>query len=469
MIFCSGLALRAWAIPHLHHVYFDEFVHLNIAENIYYHNEFCITMKGGFDQIEAYDLSAWPPGYHCALAFFYSLFGETSKTAFYLSVTLGSCSIMLFFLLAYLIFKKDIPALLCTFLFSIIPVFLKYSASAAICATSLFFNLLALLAFLFYANLKNLKTIFLLLVALIVSVYIRPENFIIMLLVLNYLAHGKKASSYFICVIFLVLFLLPFFLQIVTIFLYMPPCGWNEGLLTHLSNFKNNFSDNLMFWFSLFHPVSYSILAMFGYVSFKKIQPKISSFLTTWFVIFFLFYSTYHVGNFINCPDSDRYTANLYIPLTIFAGWGLHKLVNLFKRKKNLIFLFAVLFCSIDILSPLKFSLKRTFMRDVYAEYNFILKCRDSVPNNLYVVTYNPAIIISVMRKKAVSMNTFFQINPLPEKIVLFKDYWWSQNITDFYKFEIELKKYYAYKKILCTETFDSEIFTFILMEKHKT
>jgi len=473
LIILLGFIVRMWFIPHIHHVYFDEFEHINIAENMMYHGKFFVTLKGTDEICEGYSrLQLWPPGYHTLLGLIFSIFGNSESVAYNLSVVIGSLSMLVIFLIVYLLFNNQSIALYSTFLFNLIPIHLKYSGASELGIASLFFMLLTILTSLIYLKFKNIKSLLLLTSIIAFTAYIRPENSILLLLILFFviimdIKNFNRTKLYFHTILFislLFLLLIPYFLHIIYLGMFvLPPPGWDENLISRLVNLKKHLFGNLAFWFSNYHPLSFTVTAIYGILCLVKKNKKVVLFFSIWFVAFLLLYSSYHIGNFL-VSDTDRYTLNLYISLIIFSGVGIYEFINLVNFKRIVLCL-VIAYLLIDVVSPLRLGLNRTLSRDVYKEYQFILSNKERIAGDIYVISYIPAAIISTIHKKAISPHIFVEIKQIPKEVILFKDYWWYQNDLNLNMIEEKLRKIYDFE-LLSQERFsDDKCFSFIKLK----
>lgn len=473
-IILIGFALRMWFIPHMHHVYSDEFEHINIAENMLYQGKFFVTLKGTSQITQIYRLEFWQPGYHSILASVFSIFGNSEQVAYNLSALIGTVSILIIFLIAYLLFNNRNIALFCAFLFNIIPVHLKYSGASELSITSLFFTLSTLLASLVYLRFINTKSLLLLISTLVFTIYVRPENGILLFLIPLFLIMNLDAKKtgkriihghIFLFVSLVFLFLVPYFTHLYLGLFVMPPLGWADSLSGRMINLKKHLLDNLVFWFSSFHPLSFTIAAIFSVPFLVKKNKKIFIFFSVWFIVFLLLYSQYHIGSFLNYADGDRYSLNLYISLVLFAGFGIFEFINLFKFKKTIL-IFVLGYIFIEIFSPLKFGLNRTFSRNVYKEYRFILDNKEVIPDDVYVIAFVPSTVISSIHKMAMTPFILIEMDQMPEEVILFKDHWWYKKREYSDMVEDRLKKVYDFEILRRKKIPGAEDFYFIRLNK---
>ena len=480
-ILLIGFGMRMWFVPHTHHVYFDEFEHINIAENMSYGGKFAVCAKGTDKLCESYQFPNWPCGYHTILALVFSVFGNSEAAAYNLSAVIGTISILILFLMAYLLFNSQGIALGCAFLFSLIPAQLKYSGASSMDITSLFFVLLSFVSLLAYLRISDIKSLLLFIAVLAFTVYVRPENGIFPLFMLCFsiifvnkgsFKDAKKIymhSLLFSTLLFLLL--LPYFMHIYFGIYLMPPPGWSEGWGERLFNLREHLFGNIKFWFGNFHPLSFTVLAVFGFLRLMKDGKKKALFFLAWFSVFLLFYSFYHIGDFSGGADGDRYTLVLYVSIVLYAGFGLFHVFKLVKFNQAVMFIIPALIF-FEIFSPLKLGLQRTLNRDIYKEYRFILGNKDLIADDTYVITYNAAAIISSIHKKAVTPYVFNLMAEPPEEAVLFKDFWWYERIFDSRLLESRLKEKYKFTPLSEENTQDDKRFYFFklkLKESPKT
>ncbi|MFH1691157.1 MAG: DUF6541 family protein [Candidatus Omnitrophota bacterium] len=485
IIMCFGLILRVWLVPHMHHIYFDEFEHINIAENMMNYGKYFVTLEGGSGFYESYKFEFWPPGYHSLLAGTFFLFGSSTDVAFNFSAIMGGFSILVMFVAVFSLLGRQTIALYAAFLLSILPIHLKYSGSASPEITSLCFIIIGLIACLNHIRNPGQKSLNFAIISIAVIAYMRPENglFVILLLLLlffggNFFAPRSNDQRFFQCpkntkicsncfkaLGLLFVLLVPYVVHIFGIGIFvLPSPGWNQTLLEHLSAIKINAIDNIFYFFFDTYPVSVTILAILGASHLYKKHRPIFVYFIIWFFVTIAFFSLYHIGNFMFNPDSDRYALTPSIAIIIFAGFGLYELIAIFNKKKIIIFL---LFLSVltDGYACLGFSLFRTFERDVYQEYQFILKNQKIIPDDLYCISFVPATIISSIHKKAVAPFLFMENEDLPREIILFKDEWWYVHDFNQDRIEKRLREQYEFKPITELITPENKKYTFFKLK----
>lgn len=457
-----GLIIRLWGVAHIHHVYHDEFEHLSIAENMHFDQKYSVTIQGTYNQPEKTRMETWPPAYHTLLALSYNIFGACEKTAFQTTAAIGIFSIFLIFLFAYALFKNETVALCSAFILTFTPIHLKYCGSTATDIASFTLIMFSLLAAAFYVKYAKMKTLLLLIMTLSFAVYARPENGILLFLIPLFIvlfSHRtdftrKKIITHIAFGSLLLTILLSFFFLQVFYYGYFTihDAGWVDNLPTRLLILRKNLPRNISFWFGARHPLSVTLLAIFGLYKLRT-EKKIIFFLTLWFCAFLAIYSIFKTGCFGSSAsgETDRHALNLYIPVILSAAYGIHALSSRWRKNTiRTISIFSLLllcvFCNSFL--PLDTALSITLNEERHQEYVFILNNKNIIPDDVYVISYNPNIIISTIHKKAISPSLFLNLPHKPEKVMLFQDYWYHRNKKESLILDHFLMKNYDIKVI---------------------
>jgi 4-amino-4-deoxy-L-arabinose transferase-like glycosyltransferase len=454
LIFLMCFIFRAYAIPHAHHVYYDEFVYQNIAENIYYHNIASGTSIGGKHHIEALSVPVRPNGYPMALSFAFKLLGDSEEAVFLVNIFLGALSVVLIFWIAYFISNSNLAiAFWSSVVFNFLPVHIKYSTSGNVDIMALFFVLLSLWVILLYLKKKRIYLLYVSIPITAYAAYLRPENIIfglLLFIVFFFLAATKKIRNkeLILLICFMLLLIAPFLIK----FPFMISREQiNSGRhFFSLEHFNKNSLLNLRYLFDFrFHSMVSTLFFIAGGMTLFFREKKIWLFLISWFLLFYCITSSYFSGVYSlwYTADSDRYFLLVTMPFSILAGYG----VNIFLEKIKLRIVFAVLILSLLMINSTfatECIVNHTFGRDVYKEYLFLKETARQIPDELYIVSYLPASIITVMNKKAYDIESFSSIKNFPEKIVLMKGFWWFNREEDSAAYEKLLKKLYHFRMI---------------------
>lgn len=355
-----------------------------------------------------------PLGFSFLLSVVFLFFGISPLTGIYLSVLTGSLSIFLVFLSAYLFFKNEQIGLWSSLLIALNPIHIIWSKTAETNATSIFFILLAFMFILIYFKNKTPKTLILSLLLLAFTVNMRPENILFILLfgilfffekkkpqktrILENIRDPKKIVIFSIFIIMLI----PYIVFVVNTINNPIPYTYEEGKyygFLSIENVVENWPENNPYVFFLsgqFHPLIFGIFSLLSLLFLRTSMKKRILFLWIWFSLFYIIV----ISRFI---VQDRYLLNLYLPLTILAGYSIFKFSLYFKgyfKKPVIGFLILILIC----LSFYPHVQNSMYYKDDYRtlETWIPLMVKDTVDENCYVIVEYATVLLSVTDVKAV-------------------------------------------------------------------
>ena len=168
-ILLAALALRL-ALGGVHLVYNDEFEHLDIARHLASSGRFVETLAGGLPGFDVLARPTWPGGHHVALAAFLKLGGG----AFLWSALLSSLTALFVFWAALELCDDERGALAAAFVWSVLPMAVRYGRATDLTSSSLFWIAAALAAL--HAREREPKLGIFAAVTLAYAVQVRPEN-----------------------------------------------------------------------------------------------------------------------------------------------------------------------------------------------------------------------------------------------------------------------------------------------------
>lgn len=460
LIFLFSLFVRTTIIPHEPFVFFDEFTHINIAKQLESNGEFCrctIRDKTNCLSCSVYD---WPGGYHILLSMMFKVFGNDINTAFFMNSIVGSLSIIILFLYLSLlsenlkIKKWEQPMLVSVFVFSMIPLNLKFSGTGALGPLSIFFILLSLFSAEIFIREKSLDSFILFLSILLYTANIRPENFLLIFFFLLYILSRKSIKKLFTEKKYVLLTIIFFILMIPQFFLLYHGINnvatedWGEPLSLKVNNFQKNIFSNLLFFFDInYNSIILTLFSLLGIIILFKRNKKLSASMVFLFIIFIIFYSSFKLGNFRETLDSFRYSMVLYIPMIIFFFFGTNYIIEKKFIKPNISVLLIILLFLSSIYPCFSLIKSRNFH---YDEYKFIEDIKDDLPNNIYILTYSSDMMIAITDKSIISLETYFtERNAIlsQDELILFSDYW-KYNRPEWDEIEIDLRKNYDSKQL---------------------
>jgi 4-amino-4-deoxy-L-arabinose transferase-like glycosyltransferase len=362
------------------------------------------------ENCKLYEQVLYPQGYPYLISIFYKLFGINSLFASAISGFLSSFTVILIFLICYLLFENEEVGLYAALIFSLIPLDLALAGTGNVRPTSLFFISLTMLFYLLALKKSTIKLWSLVAITFSYLIYVRQENSVLLVPMLfgpflfgNYkviqLKNLRKNLTYFFkkMSIPILLFLLT---QIsVQYWVFFGNVGWySNGPVFALKYFNAMAPVTIktLFMQSIFDTPLYSpiiSLLFFGsliFVFFKKEFRSQLTFVWIWFLAYFVLHSA-----FFQCPgfpenfcyDFIRYIQHYHAPYAILAGLSFFCLIP--SKYKNKVGFLAILFIILILNSsiPVSFTLFRDARIEkpqVQADY---FKAVNSTKNNCTILS----------------------------------------------------------------------------------
>ncbi|NTV23315.1 MAG: glycosyltransferase family 39 protein [Nanoarchaeota archaeon] len=411
IIFALGLFLRTVIPPQVHRILYDEDIYLNIGQTISTNGKACLCDFGTPDNciycIDNKEPSGWPS----LLSVFFKLFGAKEQIAFTLSILLNSFSVILVFLIAYLLYHKESIALYSALVLSLLRTHIEWSSTVSADAVSMFFNCLAILALLIYLRKQNWKTLGFFIFSVVYASQIRPESFLIFMLAgILLLLHARKIYTELFTprlLIFLVILLLLIFPNV----MHLKNASnedWGAGekengekfgtkyiaynLKTNLSYFVENNRFSLIF----------TILALVGLALSLRYYLGNTAFMLSWELLYFTIFILFYAGSF-NYGMDVRFAINLFPPVSIFCGVSLAKLESMISsfrssRKAYItvaIKLIIIVTIALLVLPQLKEMPKREISAyDSMLSHDFAIQQVNTLPKDSMFITHVPSMIL---------------------------------------------------------------------------
>lgn len=425
LIVILGFCLRQFVVPHTHRIFFDEDLYSGIANSIATEGRNILCNYGTPTKCTEGILNKDPSGWPFFLSIFYRIFGSSESLAFSISTSIGTLSILLVFLVSYLLFKNkdkrdEEIALFAALLFTLTPAHIIWSGSIATEVPFAFFSLMTILAYLLYFKCGKFYSHLLAASLLAFTVQIRPEGVIFIFpIIFAFLLFErdwlKKLTDYRFWIPWVL-----FFLLITPHLIHMYIKGQQEtwgapnGKRLGLEYIPHNLSVNTMFWFTGdLHPVFFTILSLIGLFYLLPKGRKIFLFNLVWFLTFFTLFVLFYAGGVDNGGIGFRFINIYFAPTVILGGYGAFVLSGLLTKltKNKFITLFILLTI---ILISFYFTLPFILVPDKQAQYArdmhdlLVMPNMDSIPENCYVLTHNPSIFLVEGRN---SLQTWFGQN----------------------------------------------------------
>jgi 4-amino-4-deoxy-L-arabinose transferase-like glycosyltransferase len=419
VIFLLGFFLRMYIAPHTHRLFFDEDIYLEIGKEILERGKGSLCNYADADGCYEYDLMKWPNGYPFILAITFLFFGVSEAVAFNLMIFLGSLSIILVFLISYLLSGKEEIGLYSALLFALIPLHIMWSATTASEPVLIFFTLLAVFCLIMATKTNSWKTCGLALVALAYAIQIKAEGgillalagFIILLFGRNWIKKLKDKKFLFFWMLFFFL-ITPYLIHISYAAKFDP---WGAtGKKFALGHARRNLPENLLFWIqgypTIEHPTLFTVLAILGTFYCIDKRARIFLLLLVWFMLFFWLYVFFYAGS-VRYGVDVRYSLNCYPPLIILGGYGLYALKRAISKKINgklitIILISLVLATSYFYLPSISTPAEKIEEARQAREYHkFALKMLEKLDENCYILSHVPSIYLVAGRNSLQTWN----------------------------------------------------------------
>jgi 4-amino-4-deoxy-L-arabinose transferase-like glycosyltransferase len=392
-IFFLGLILRVLFVPHQNWMYIDEPWYIEAGKNILQNGKSLLCTYIDYEKqncIKYPKPISWP----FILSISFMFFGINNYVAINTSILLGSLSIVLMFLIGYLLSKKESVGLYSALLLSILPLHLMWSATAETHVPSLFFVLLTILNFLLYFKVRNFKMLLLTASCLAFTIQMRIEYGILLLLVgVMFLIFDKnlknkikiKNYKFLFVFIFLLVFLIFYLMQ----FLMMLEVADN---ITRFSfNFlKNNLETSFKLFNGSLHPILITILVLIGIVYSFKYQRNAFLFLLIFLILSLGVYLPFQ--KFV-----DRMLLFPYLSLIFLAGYS--SSISSLTKKPEFKFIFH-LFLTILILVLFSSYIKKIpgYFQDTYSQHAALetkipTLIKSKIPKNCYIISEWPTVL----------------------------------------------------------------------------
>jgi len=179
LLVVAGLSLRLFVIPHTHHVFDDEFWHMDLTVTMMRDHRFSLRVHY-FDTAESqYVIPQWMPLFHFLVSVVYLAVGVGEGVVFYFNAVTGGLSVVVFFALGKALFGRDSAGLLLAGMLCFYPLHLKFSGGGNIEILSLMMMTATVLGLAFHARDRAFGSMAFAVVASTLAVLTRIENAIL--------------------------------------------------------------------------------------------------------------------------------------------------------------------------------------------------------------------------------------------------------------------------------------------------
>jgi hypothetical protein len=423
MVFLLALFFRLYLAPHTHYVYYDEFVHFEIGNNMCVEHDFYWNPLGvGCNNTEKW-LPQWPPGYFFLLSVVYNIFGISETVNFVFVSWIGALSVILTFVLGYLLFEDWILAILISFFMAIYPLHVKFSGCSSLEIISLCFILLSFCCVVIFFSRPRLKTLLCSILVMALTALMRVENLVVLSIAsgtcLFFFYHRFRNLKYLLLAsgIALLVFLpsTAHFAEAVGIYR-----GWRE------SQDAYPFFASLLFWFrGGLQPISVTILSLGGFIWWVRSRRPLALALFVYFLILLSIYALFHKIN-ISIKDMQRFNLQLCPAVIVLAAAGMEWLAKVVPRRQILLLLLvsSIVFTESSLSLD---EIERPFSEAAQKQYEFLLTAKDAIHGDPLFFAPVPASITSTIGKRACNSKRLTEpgvkdLTSTASALVLFKD-----------------------------------------------
>jgi len=479
VIFLVGLSLRTFVAPHVHRLLYDEDIYLNIGQNIAREGKAVNCMYGSQEKCFQEEYNKQPNGYPFLMSIVF-LFGTSESAAYYATAIISSLTIILVFLISYLLFENEKISVFSTLIFTLTPIAILWAPTTSSDAVFIFFAGLTVFAFLsYFKNSKNNILLFSF-ASLAYAIQIRTEGILLVLLVIIMFPFLKKdffneirKKEFLIILIIFSLLILPHLMHLDSV----KEESWGaKGDKLGLEYVNKNLKDNVMLFFeNTRFPVVFTILSLIGLALRKVWKEKI--FLGLWFLSFFVLYLLFYAGSF-NMGVDVRFSLQLYLPLAILGGCGAFLIVdnlNKIVKKKWIssgvvaLIIIVSFFPFIGFVSSVGFEGADARLAD-----DFIIEKMKNMDHDCWIFTLVPSVVLN-NGKNAVeayyAKNNPKIVNEIFNKtdcVFFYEEYWcssepWKSYVAAYYHINFDL---IPYDSVNITVYGRTKTFTLYYMER---
>ncbi len=393
----SGVLLTNFVAPQTHRIYYDEDIYENIGQNLatLQKAQLCIdgsTLYGVYNcQNGLYNKQ--PYAYPYLLSIVYRLFGVSETASFILNNFLLGFSIIIVFLIAFLLFKNYSIGIFSALMYALIPQNLLWFNTTAAEPSTALFGAMFILSLLIFLKEKSNRSLFLVAVMASFAIQFRQESILLVLVALLSIiiykpSEFKSLRIYNAGLLFLALS----FGYIIHLFVTSGDSWGTAAAKFSLEYFAHNFTINSLFYIdNIKFPILFTLFFLTSFFAKSFIKEKLL--LVIWFLCFWGVFLFFYAGSYSYGADV-RYSLVSYVPLVILAGLGVYQLQDFLKNNLSLKSYLNPIFGIIIIISFLKFLPQvRAETQEAWgarADHLYAKEFATLLPENSIILTHNP-------------------------------------------------------------------------------
>ncbi len=392
IIFLTGLILRLFVFPHVHLMFIDEPWYMDMAKNMDNGNG-PVVCNLVDDYARECSLPLKPSGWPFLVSIIF-LFGVKNYYAIYLNSIIGSLSVILIFLLTYLLFRKQDTGLWSALFLALTPIQVIWSNTAETNNASVFFILLTMLFFFAYIDSRKKSMLTLTMLGLIFSILTRFENIVLAgLFILCYLIYSRVFSRKPSGQVFEAFY--PF---IVAAFLLC--MVFFESVF--IKTFRSASLSTDLYYLNIFgflRAVSfdyiYLLLAAGAFFLAGKKDQNRNAFLATGFISFFVIY--------LPIFSEDRMALVPMVFLIMLASGFMSRVCRNIKYRSLSVLLIVVFLGLFYAGLASSYDYVQIRYRENILETQVINELKDTIPSGCYLIAEWPVVFTSVSDIKGIS------------------------------------------------------------------
>jgi 4-amino-4-deoxy-L-arabinose transferase-like glycosyltransferase len=467
LIAILGIFSTSLLAPRVHRLYYDEDIYNDIAQNIAYNKQAVMSNEGYYEnntlQTVEKEYNKQPPGYSYLISVIFRIFGIKELFTFILNNIIFGLTIIVIFLISFLLFKDIFASLIACLSYILIPINLQWFNTCAVEPSTAFFTSLAVLAALLYIKYKKPINLLFVVTSLAFSLSFRTESYLAAVLVcLIFLIKEPRVFKRKELYAFGILFL--FLSTAILLHLYsVRGMSWGaQGAKISLDYLRRgNLFTNTVFYFNNMHfPLLFSLLGLIGLFSYEvreKFKDKLI--LLVWFLIFWGIFLVFYAGSYRFGQDV-RFSILSYVPISIFVGIGISSVSNLLENKIKPIkgiLTFLIIFNFTWFLPFIKAEGEEAWA--ARNDHKYAVEFAELLPLNSIVYTHTPNIFLLNKKSALQSSSATYKSGSVEQYLHRFKGgvyvhygYWsnvndplqrgFTQNILNNYNYET-IKEYY--------------------------
>tara|TARA_Y100000310_G_C20700789_1_gene829682 strand:+ start:5865 stop:7382 length:1518 start_codon:yes stop_codon:yes gene_type:complete len=391
IVLLIGVLIRLFLVPHHHRFFIDESFYIGAAKNLLFY--FKSTIATGIYPKQI----GWP----ALLTIPFFLFGVNNYVAIYTSIFFGSLSVILMYILVYLLSKNARLAIISSFLLAILPLHAIYSGTAETIIASVFFLLATLISFIIMIKNQQTRLIFLTVFLFLFTIQIRLENILILIpmLVFIFLNHIKISWKKWRFPLILSLPLLTSYLFQFFRLINFYDNSYNGNV--NLFGF-NEILIRFMFDFS-FLTILFLVLTITGIIALYSLNKRTLALYLSWFSVYLGYYLFYQYSN-------DFHLLTGLIALVPIMAYGVYYFSTFLSLKLNLKKTFLLDMGILIIILFLFFvSFDNRPIPGFLLETKAMEKLKEDIPKDCIVITEIPVIITSIAEVSVIDTTYFLR------------------------------------------------------------